>query len=59
MYTIYQIDTNAFVCRCRFQDGIEKWEERNLQQAIASMIVAAKEINHEIITKERIRIKLL
>lgn len=59
MYTINQVDTNVFMCRCRFQDGTERWTEKSLKQAIKSMIVAAKEINHEDINADRIRIKLL
>lgn len=57
MYTIECIN-NSYYCYCRIQDGIERWQSKTLEEAIDSMIKAAKAYNHAKITQDDIEIQV-
>ena len=55
-YTITQLGRDKFACGVMIQDGWERWEEHSVDEAIQSVIRAAKTLNGTELTKENISI---
>lgn len=55
-YTITQLGQDKFACGVMIQDGWERWEERTLDEAVRSVIDAAKVLNGTELTRENISI---
>lgn len=45
MYRITQLTTGMFLCECQIQDGTESWQEAIRQEAVQSLIRAARTLN--------------
>lgn len=55
MYTVYvSPDRRRFRCHCVIQDGTERWEEESLEKAIASLVSAARVLNHDHIPRSAV-----
>lgn len=55
MYTIY-CEANKYRCEVRIQDGTERWEKPGLEEAVKSVIQAARIMNGTYITQKDIEI---
>lgn len=51
MYTIYRKNDGTFECHVRYQDGTERTTEPTMKKAIATVILGAKMLNNDTITK--------
>lgn len=56
MYRIIQLKDGGCQCKVNYENGIEEWITKNLQQAVQTVIKTAEELNHERITIRDIRI---
>lgn len=51
MYAIYKNNDGTFECHVRYQDGTERTTEPTMKKAIATVILGAKMLNNDTITK--------
>lgn len=56
MYAIYKNNDGTFECHVRYQDGTERTTEPTMKKAIASVILGAKMLNNDIITRKDIEV---
>lgn len=51
MYSIIELEGGKFQCICYIQDGVENWIETSRDEAIQSLVRAAKTLNGSSITE--------
>lgn len=56
MYTINQTPTGKFACSLTIQDGTERWERDTLEEAVTSVITAARVMNGTYLLREEVTI---
>ncbi len=59
MYNILIVSDHLYNCSCLIQDGTERWVEKTLGEALASVISHAHTLNHDFITVDQVIISRL
>ena len=54
MYSITELSNGNCQCLCRIQDGVDRWTSQTKEQAVRSLIKAAKTMNGTTITEKNI-----
>lgn len=56
MYSVIALPNGKYQCNCRIQDGTERWEKATLEEALQSMVQAARVMNGSYIRHDEIEV---